>query len=111
MWIREERIARRSEDSGGMWKWAELVLCAGIVVAWFCVNGIGHGVWWRSLPLFPKKLVEGVGLAGFGVVFLWVKSRAGRLRPTTSWEFRDLLFDVAFVIGGAACLVEAMQGR
>lgn len=102
---------RRSEDSGKLWNWAELAPCGALALAWFCLNKIDRGEWWRGLPVFRTKLAEGIALVGFGFAFLWVKWRTGQLKPSSPWEFRNLLFDLAFVIGGVACLVEAMQAR
>ena len=102
---------RRSEDSGTLWSWAEVALCGALVLVWFCLNKIDRGEWWRGLPAFPTKLTEGIGLVGFGFAFLWMKWKARQFKPSCPWEFRNLLVDIAFVIGGVACLIEAMQAR
>lgn len=90
---------------------AELAVCGACVLVGLCLTKTTYGEWWRGLPIFRRKLVEGIGLVGAGATFLWVRWKGGRLRPSSPWEFRNLLFDIAFVIGGAACLVEAMQAQ
>jgi type VI protein secretion system component VasK len=104
-----ERV--KSEEYRSTWVWAELWLCVVGVLVLFGLSKVNHGEWWRGLPPLVRGMAEGIGLAGFGITFLWLKWRAGRLRPRSPWEFRNLLFDVALLIGGAARLVEVLRDR
>jgi hypothetical protein len=101
----------KAEDSSSKLVWVEFVVTGALVIVGVSFMKMQSRGCWQGLSLFARKMAEGVILAGFGIAFLFVKWRAGRLAPKNAWEFRSLLFEIAFVIGGAACLVEAFQDR
>lgn len=71
---------------------------------------LAFGVWWRygerfdwwiRLSPFVKRLVEGTLFLSFGGVCLWNRSDRKAWFPTSAWDLRLFLFDVAFVIAGS----------
>ena len=68
--------------------------------------------WWARFSPLEKHLLEGLGFLAFGSAFLVCRVRLmGTLLPTGILDLKLLLFDLALVVGGAVCLVEAVSTR
>lgn len=67
--------------------------------------------WWSKLSPFARRVLEGIYLLAFGAALLWNRyRRRGRL-IAAAWEFKMVLFDVAMIVGGVMCLIEAIKLR
>ena len=103
-------VTSRAESETKYWA-IEFVLVAALLALGTCWRHGERIDWWGRLSPFAKGVVEGILLLSLGGGFLWNRSNRGAWFPTSVWDLRLFLFDVAFVIGGLACLVEALRLR
>ena len=105
------RQRSQSEDrSTGYWalETALAILLLFVIWGW---KYVAKSSLWVGLSPFERRLSEGICLEGLGMIFLWVRARTKTLAPRSIWDFRLLMYDLAFVAGGVVCLVEAFRIR
>jgi hypothetical protein len=95
-------------DRGRSWRTLDVILS----VLFFALVLVGSEIekmrWWRSFGSTAHLLTEGTLLETFGLSFLFIKWKQDRLGPESIWEVKWLLFEVAMVIAGIVCFVQAL---
>jgi len=106
-------VRDRGDSSASEFKYLVVeTAIAGIALASFAGSKyLDKLSWWSELSPFTKRVMEGMYLLAFGAAFLWSRyRRRGRLFAS-AWEFKMVLFDVAMIVGGVMCLIEAIKLR
>jgi len=88
----------------------ELLLVALLLAALWGWRHTGHS-WWNSVSPANRRFIEGVCLEAVGSAFLWLRVKRGSPWPSSLWDLRNLLLDLACLIGGIVCFVEAFRLR
>jgi hypothetical protein len=75
-----------------------LGLISGIKSIW---KQAGHSQWWMQLPAATQNLLIGILMLSIGTAFFSFRIERKKLAQGF-WDFRSMIFELAFILGGAA---------
>jgi len=105
-----ERYPKSYASSEGKYGLLQVLLCGIMLLALWLWKFVRKFAWWIALSPFAQRLIEGLCLGAVGVVFLWVGIR-GRAQRRGLSEAKYFVMDIAMMLGGAVCIVEAFRLR